>query len=68
MRACLPEHGLLLPPELLPGERWSCPRGRSTQVIGEENHADELAHLLDGQSRCHTVASLHTPVRPVGRW
>ncbi|CUW14493.1 conserved protein [Propionibacterium freudenreichii subsp. shermanii] len=37
-------------------------------MIGEENHADELAHLLDGQSRCHTVASLHTPVRPVGRW
>ncbi|CBL56734.1 Hypothetical protein PFCIRM119_03000 [Propionibacterium freudenreichii] len=47
---------------------WSCRPGRPTQVIGEENRADELAHLLNGQSRCHTVASLHTPVRRAGRW
>ena len=37
---------------------WSCRPGRPTQVIGEENRADELAHLLNGQSRCRPTADV----------
>ncbi|AOT24562.1 DNA binding domain protein [Propionibacterium phage E6] len=65
VRASLPEHGLLLPPEPLPVEpHVVLPPGTSMQVIGEEKHLGELSALLDGEPERHTIASLHTLAKP----